>query len=235
MTLKASYCKAKIHDLISDVAMFRTICAEELDTLTLGSKIVCVGKGDALFHQGEPCTGFYMVISGGIRLVFTSPDGREHIAKIANAGDHFAEAVMFLGATYPLDAFATDDAELLFIGKQAVDACLVSNPEFSRILVANLSAQLQHFANQIATLTLHNAAQRVIGYLLHQHTATSKAGAAVSFKIPSSKNNIASHLNISPETLSRTFRQLSDLNLMMIEGKTITITALEKFRNFGGF
>ncbi|OIO68844.1 MAG: hypothetical protein AUJ56_08445 [Zetaproteobacteria bacterium CG1_02_49_23] len=123
---------------------------------------------------------------------------------------------------------------MFFISKQAVDACLANNQDFARILIANLSTQLQHFAHQIATLTLHNAARRVIGYLLH-HAEASKAGEAISFTLPSSKNNIASHLNISPETLSRTFRQLSDLNLMLINGKTITIPNMEKFRHFGGF
>lgn len=86
------------------------------------------------------------------------------------AGDHFAEAVMFLGHPYPLNAYAMEDAEALFIGKDAVDACIRQNPDFARILIANLSAQLHNFANKIAALTLHtlhNAAQRVIGYLLH--------------------------------------------------------------------
>ncbi|MDQ6972244.1 MAG: Crp/Fnr family transcriptional regulator [Mariprofundaceae bacterium] len=212
--------------------MFRTANAAELDLIAAGSRIFSTPKGIALFHQGEPCTGFYMVLSGGVRLVFTSPDGREHIAKIAIAGDHFAEAVMFLGKPYPLDAFAMENSELLFVGKDAIDACLKRSPNFARILIANLSTQLHHFANKIATLTLHNATQRVIGYLLHFIEAGEKRGNGVCFKLPASKHIIASHLNISPETLSRTLRQLDDLGLMNVEGKKISITDIDKFKNF---
>ncbi|MFC1568029.1 Crp/Fnr family transcriptional regulator, partial [Pseudomonadota bacterium] len=219
MATTRSDSKTKIRDLISGVAMFRTTSTEELDTIEEASRIINVTKGDALFHQGEPCKGFYMVLSGSVRLVFTSPDGREHNAMIATIGDHFAEAVMFLGAAYPLDAFAISDAELLFIGKQAVDACLESNPGFARILIANLSAQLHHFASQIAILTLHNATQRVIGYLLTHMKVETKVIHDASFTLPASKHDIASHLNISPETLSRTFRQLDELGLMTVEGR----------------
>jgi len=233
MTTTYSCSKAKVRELISAIPMFRTTSAEELDSIAAGSKTVSVSKGEALFHQGDSCTGFYMVHSGAIRLVFTSPDGREHIAKIATAGDHFAEAVMFLGAPYPLSAFATDDAELLFIGKQAVDGCLESNPDFARILIANLSAQLHQFANQIATLTLHNATQRVIGYLLPYTETGQKSAEGVCFTLPSSKHDIASHLNISPETLSRTFRQLEDSCLITVEARNISIPDIEKFRSFG--
>lgn len=224
--------KANLRDLIAGVSMFRSTSAEELDAIATGSRVVCVGKGDALFHRGEPCFGFYVVLSGCVRLVFTAPDGREHIAMIAKRGDHFAEAVMFLGAPYPLDAFAIEDVELLFIGKKGVDSCIDNNSDFARTLIANLSAQLHHFANQIATLTLHNATQRVIGYLL-QHAESLNSVDSLSFTLPSRKHDIALHLNISPETLSRTFRQLEDSGLISIKGRDISIPDIAKFRKFG--
>jgi len=212
--------------------MFRTAQAAELDVIAAGSKVISVTKGNPLFHQGDLCSGFHLVLSGGIRLAFTSPDGREHTAKIAVAGDHFAEAVMFLGQPYPLNAYAMQDAEVLFIGKEAVDTCLKQNPDFSRILIANLSVQLHQFANKIATLTLHNATQRVIGYLLRYIEKDERNGGEAHFKLPASKHVIASHLNISPETLSRTLRQLEDMGLMSVEGRKISIPDIEKFRNF---
>ncbi|PJA32242.1 MAG: Crp/Fnr family transcriptional regulator [Zetaproteobacteria bacterium CG_4_9_14_3_um_filter_53_7] len=213
--------------------MFRTAKAAELDIIAAGSRVVSLAKGNVLFRQGDRCTGFYLVLCGGIRLVFTAADGREHIAKIAVAGDHFAEAVMFLGHPYPLDAFAMKETELLFVSKDAVDSCLAKHPDFARILIANLSGQLHHFANQIATLTLHSAMQRVIGYLLRYIETGQKSGRAVHFTLPASKHDIASHLNISPETLSRSFRQLDDLGLMTVEAREINIPDIEKFRNFG--
>jgi len=213
--------------------MFRTAQPAELDVIANGSKIISVAKGNPLFYQGDPCTGFYLVLSGGIRLAFTSPDGREHTAKIAGPGDHFAEAVMFLAQPFPLNASAMEDAEVLLIGKEAVDTCLKQNPEFSRILIANLSVQLHQFANKIATLTLHNATQRVIGYLLRYIEKGERTEYGVHFKLPASKHVIASHLNISPETLSRTLRQLEDMGLMSVNGRRISIPDIEAFRSFG--
>jgi len=222
-----------IRKMISDIAMFRTAKSAELDLIAAGSKVVCIPKGASLFRRGDRCTGFYLMLSGGVRLVFTSADGREHVAKIAAAGDHFAEAVMFLDKPYPLDAFATEKAELLFIGKDAVDACLERNPDFARCLIASLSAQLHYFANQIAALTLHSAIERVIGYLLHHIEAGKRVDKGVYFVLPVSKHDVASYLNISPETLSRTFRQLSNLGLMTIKARKVHIPDIERFRHFG--
>lgn len=213
--------------------MFRTARPVELDMLAADSRIVSVPKETPLFHQGDPCTGFYLVLSGSVRLVFISADGREHIAKIATGGDHFGEAVMFLSKPFPLSSYALEASELLFIGKEAVDTCLKQNPDFARVLIANLSTQLHHFANQIAMLTLHKADQRVIGYLLRYIEANEQTKPDISFTLPAKKHNIASHLNISPETLSRTFRQLEDMGLMTIKGRKILIPDIEKFRSFG--
>lgn len=55
---------AHIRKLITDVAMFGSAKAEELDLLAAGSKIVSLARGSSLFHQGDPCTGFYLVLSG---------------------------------------------------------------------------------------------------------------------------------------------------------------------------
>jgi len=225
--------KVHVRSLISGIPMFSAISSAELDSIAAGSKMVSIRKGDALFHQGDRCSGFYQVLSGSVRLVFMAPDGREHIAKISAAGDHFAEAVMFLDKPYPLDAFAIEDATLLFIGKDAVNACLKQNPDFARVLIANLSAQLHHFANQIATLTLYNATQRVVGYLLRYIETGEQTEHGLCFTLPARKHDIASHLNISPETLSRTFRQLEDLGLMRVEARNISIPDIEKFRRFG--
>jgi len=223
----------RIQIITSHMPMFQHISPEILEHIADSSELKTLGKDEALFFQGDVCTGFYQVVSGSIKLMFTSLDGREHIAKISVPGDHFGEAVMFINQPYPLNAFAIEDSELLYLPKQVIDLCMEKHPDFSRIIIANLSEQLHQFANQISALTLQNATQRVIGYLLHS-MALQPGRKSVSFTLPASKQVIASHLNMSPETLSRTFRQLSDANFIHIEGKKVHIPNFDVFTQLSG-
>mgnify|MGYP006164983605 CR=1 FL=1 len=61
--------------------------------------------------------------------------------------------------------------------------------------------------------------QRVIGYLLQ--VADSDVPSEIA--LPTSKQVIASRLNLTPETLSRIFHDLSDAGLISVQGKRITL------------
>jgi CRP/FNR family transcriptional regulator len=44
-------------------------------------------KGDILFHEGDPSRGFYIVVSGSVKIYRVSPDGRERVLHVVEAGD----------------------------------------------------------------------------------------------------------------------------------------------------
>ncbi|WP_217995029.1 Crp/Fnr family transcriptional regulator [Methylogaea oryzae] len=79
--------------------------------------------------------------------------------------------------------------------------------------------------------SLHSSAQRVIGYLLEQCAEEGDGQAELS--LPTSKQVVASHLNLKPETLSRIFHDLAEAGLITVSGKQITIHDLRRLREFG--
>jgi CRP-like cAMP-binding protein len=50
--------------------------------------------------------------------------------------------------------------------------------------------------------------------------------------LPTSKQIIASRLNLTPETLSRVFNDLSHQRLITVHGKQITINDVKRLREF---
>ncbi|HNQ76264.1 MAG TPA: helix-turn-helix domain-containing protein, partial [Pseudothauera hydrothermalis] len=66
-----------------------------------------------------------------------------------------------------------------------------------------------------------SSTQRVIGYLLQQSDQSGEGGRE--FDLAVSKQVIASRLNLTPETLSRIFHDLSEAGLVTVRGKHITL------------
>jgi CRP-like cAMP-binding protein len=68
-----------------------------------------------LFVGGEPAREFYVVLDGWVRLYRQTADGRESLIALFARGEAFAEAVRFLGGTFPVSAATADETRLLII------------------------------------------------------------------------------------------------------------------------
>jgi CRP-like cAMP-binding protein len=83
----------------------------------------------------------------------------------------------------------------------------------------------------VESYTLRSSAQRVIGYLL-QHCPSSHCEGSIEIVLPTSKQIIASRLNLTPETLSRILHDLAEAKLIDMQGKRITISDLQRLREY---
>jgi len=194
--------------------------------------VVCA-RYEILFHRGDPCHGFHLILDGQIKLAFTSAEGNEKVVDILYAGRSFGEAVMFLDQPYPVLGEALSDTLLLHIGSAAVFDQIEQDPRFARKLLAGMSIRLHSMVRDVESYALRSSTQRVIGYLLQlADSAPCAAGGRHEIELPTSKQVIASRLSLTPETLSRIFHDLSVAGLITVHGKQITIHDVRRLRQF---
>lgn len=91
-----------------------------------------------------------------------------------------------------------------------------------------MSRRLHGHVAEIDRLTLHNAAFRLVTYLLDQIPSTHLGASHVLLDIP--KKVMASRLSITPETLSRTFSSLIKDGLISIRDNAVTLNDVERLR-----
>ena len=196
-------------------------------------KAVILAKGEMLFQKGDLPKGFFVVVFGQIKLAFPSSQGNEKVVQILGPRQSFGEAVMFLDRPCPVFAEGLVDSLLLHIGSAPVFELLERDPSFARRMLAGLSMRLHSLVEDVETYSLRSSAQRVVGYLL-QHCPQQEGPCEGSFEIslPTSKQVIASRLNLTPETLSRIFHDLSANGLISVSGKQITINDVKRLREF---
>jgi CRP-like cAMP-binding protein len=217
-----------IREILAHLPLFQGLKPGELERLAAGTTRRRLRRGETLFRQGEPSTGFHAVVHGRIALVSRSSQARERVSAIVEAGRSFGEAIMFLDKPYIVGARALSDALVLHIAKETVFGELERNPGFARRIIAALSAKLHASVRELDLYALGSGARRFVAWLLRSVPPQERGAAAVT--LPAAKRAIASQLNLSPEHLSRILRGLAADGLIEVSGRKLRIPDLERLR-----
>jgi CRP-like cAMP-binding protein len=218
----------KIQNFLSNLPLFKALGAKELDRIASGTRDVRIERGATLFSKGDPCSGFYMIVYGQIKLAIPAADGGEKVVEIVGDGQSFGEAIMFLEKPYIVSAQALADSLLLHVSKATVFDELARDPRFARRIIAGLSARLHHLVRDVGSYALQSGRERVVGYLLHRESG--RNGAVGSLTLPTKKGIIASRLNLTQEHFSRILHELAAEGLIEVHGREVTIPDIDLLR-----
>ena len=133
-------------DLLKRCPLFAGLKEEDLKRIRAIANLKQVGKKEILFSDGEEAKGFYVILSGKVKLYKISPEGKEQILHVVSAPDAFAEAALFLEGSYPAFAEALSDSQLLFFPKRDFIQLIEKNPQLSINMIVSLSHFLRRFA-----------------------------------------------------------------------------------------
>lgn len=215
-------------DFLARLPLFSDLSEAERRTLAAGTSEVHVARGETLFHRGEPCTGFHVVVYGQIKLMLVSPAGVEKVVRVIEPGESFGEALMFLDKPYIVSAQALADSLVLHLSKQTLLAELEREPMLARRMLAGLSQRLHSLMTDVESYSLRSGTQRVIGYFLRGDTLQD----GHRFRLSTSKTVIASRLNLTPEHFSRILHDLADNKLIDVRGREITLLNVQGLVNY---
>lgn len=221
-----------IPQMLSHLPLFLELSAEQLGHIATGTREKRLAKGEMLFHKGDAPRGFFVIVFGQVKLAFPSSQGNEKVVDILGPRQCFGEAVMFMDRPYPVFAESLSDTLLLHITKTAVFDLLEQDPSFARRMLAGLSMRLHALVQDVESYSSRSSTQRVIGFLLQHSDAALDGEGEKSIALPTSKQVIASRLNLTPETLSRIFHDLAEANLIAVHGKEIKIHDIKRLREF---
>ncbi len=215
-------------------ALFSHLSPDELTRVAAGCVVRRLSRGDTVFRYGEPCNEFHVVVLGQVKLFALSPAGQEKVIELVSPGHSFAEALMFTGKPYILNAQALTNTLLLSVGKQVILNEIQLDPRFSMRMLAGISRRLHGLVHDIETGALHTGMQRVIGYLLRDVPADDAQGSEPhTVSLPVSKATIASRLSLTPEYFSKVLHELEAAGLIRIDKRDILITDPAALGSYG--
>lgn len=217
----ALVCEERLPDYLRQAYLFQDLSEGQLDDVVSNLRTKNLEDGRMLFEQGAPANRFYVLREGHIALYRQSAEGRESIIAIVGPDEVFGEELLFLeSASHDVNARAVGDCTLLCIDRKRFRAFLESSPSLGFRLMGTLYRRQRLLLDHIERLTLQDATQRLIAYLLDQVSA--EAGPQrLELALP--KSTLAAHLAIQPETLSRILARLKDCDYLSEDGDEIVV------------
>jgi len=194
-----------------------------------GTSVCNLRSGETLFSQFQPATEFFFVVKGKVKISLLSIDGAEKVVDIINEGSTFAEAIILRGMDgYPVNSEAIGDIIVLKISAKRYTQVLSESTEACFKVISSLSARTHWLMNEVERISLHNASYRLINFLLE--SVNDDRGDAVEITLSAPKHVIASRLSITPETLSRTLKNLSKKGLLEVHENHILLKKADELR-----
>ena len=214
-------------------ALFSHLSPDELTRVAAGCVVRRLSRSDTVFRYGEPCNEFHVVVLGQVKLFALSPAGQEKVIELVSPGHSFAEALMFTGKPYILNAQTLTDSLLLVVKKQAVLAEIEREPKFALRMLAGISRRLHGLVHDVEAYALHSGTQRVIGYLLREQEVEDCAThETITVSLPVSKATIASRLSLTPEYFSRVLHELETAGLIEVDKRDIRILDVRRLSTY---
>lgn len=102
---------------LKESPLFAELDEQEIRALSAIVSYRSIARNSVLFLEGDPATGFFVLLSGSVRIYKSSTEGKEYTLHRIRPGQMFAEAAIFRGAGFPANCIATEDSEVAFLPK----------------------------------------------------------------------------------------------------------------------
>lgn len=210
--------------------LFRGLDEDHLSALAKEAVAQSFQKGERIFSEGEACPGLYIVGTGLVRIYQLAPSGKMHVLHFAEPGRTFAEVAAMGGFDCPAHADAIERTQCALIPTDRFQNLLKTSHPLCLQLLTGMSLWVRQLVGLLEDVVLRDASGRIATYLLKVSNDGQQPCA-----LPMLRKDLASHLNLTSETLSRTLRRLAETGLIdMADPQRICVEDVSAMRDVAG-
>ncbi|GAB5506421.1 MAG: Crp/Fnr family transcriptional regulator [Rhizobiaceae bacterium] len=190
--------------LLAGLPIFAERSGEELDLILQGARSSRHEKNSEIFAQDQEATSFFLLLSGHIRVVRTTPDGEQIIARYINEGELFGIAIAMGRTTYPASAVAAVDCVVLTWANAEWPKLQKGVPAFGAAAYQTIGTRLQETQARVMEMSTEQVEQRIAHALLRLvKQAGRKTEGGIEIDFPISRQDIAQMTGTTLHTVSR--------------------------------
>ena len=185
-------------------------------------------KNDVIVWDGDACDHVYLVAAGVVRCSKLLSDGRRQISRFVWPGQ-----ILELGDRneFSFTAEAVTAVRIIAVSRRQFEQVLEAEPHLRQMFMRAILDELEEARDQMLTLGRLSASERVAHFLANiaDQLGTDIDG---TFELPMSRQDIADHLGLTIETVSRTISRFKrNGNIRLLKSSRISISDRDDFAN----
>jgi CRP/FNR family transcriptional regulator, nitrogen fixation regulation protein len=180
-------------------------------------------KGEELFAEGDNAEYFYKVVSGAIRSYKLLSDGRRQIDAFHLEGDIFG---LEAGASHRFSAEAVGNAAVVAYRRTRLAALIEEDRAFREQVMSATLRSLERAQDHMLLLGRKTAQEKIATFLLDMAGRISDDDEH--FDLPMQRTDIADHLGLTIETVSRTLTQFTRDGLIQLPPSSRSVMLCNK-------
>jgi CRP/FNR family transcriptional regulator, anaerobic regulatory protein len=189
-----------------------------------------VASGETLAHEGAVAQHIFVVQAGTFKCVKTAMDGYDHVLSFALRGDVLGYDGLATGH-YASAAVALEDSFVLAVPLAQLDAMRHADEALDHALQTALSRQLAHAIELAELMSAVAADARLARFLLHWSERMGGQGLSPRrLLLRMNRRDIAAHLGLAHETISRCFGLLSERGHVKVNNRDVEILDFDGLR-----
>ena len=194
------------------VPLFKDLSNDELNEIKNITTVKKLSMGEILFYEGEEPNAFYALLEGHLKLYKTGLKSNEIVLHYFSTPTMIAEMATLESTPFPATALSTtDNTTVALIDKTKFLTLLQSNPVFSFHIIQSLTKKIKNLEVAINRNLIFDATLKVCSLLQENPTILEHT----------KSKDVASILNMAPETLSRIVTKFKKLQILDNDQKLI--------------
>ena len=185
-------------------------------------------SGQQIVAEGEVATEVYGLSRGVVRVYKKLADGRHHVLRFALPGD-FLELPR--GERHCLSADAIGAVSVSRFARSELFEFIQASRNMTRLMLDFAAEELRRSQDRMLCLGRNTPEEQLTAFLADwRKRLPRRPGRVVS--LPMSRRDIAAHLGMAPETLTRTFGKLQQKEIIRVVGDDVDLLEIGQSRGY---
>ena len=183
-------------------------------------------RGQTLVRQGDRADAFYLVETGGLKLVQVTPEGHELIVRFVSELEPFGGVVALENATYPVTALAVDATRLRVWSREAMTGLLSRFPQVRMNIMREMTSHMNDALTRVREMATARVGQRLAHTLLRlMRQVGSPVPDGVLIRHPLTRQELAELTGTTLYTVSRVLSKWQADGVLGASGRRLVVRA----------
>lgn len=193
------------------VPLFAVLSSEEMGEI---QRIIVqreYKKGEFIIHPLKVMQCLFIINKGKVKVIRPNSDGKEQILYVLTVGDFFGEQALFGQMSKNIIVEALEDSGICTISKAQFQSLLQQMPQIALKMIEVMSNRLTKMEELVESLGINSVDKRVFD-LIEEYSLKfgRKTEQGILIQLPLSREEMANHLGITRETISRKLAKYQD-------------------------